>query len=292
VEEPIRYLKISTPQSFKIAGITTFASIALGAGIYISYSNTITIAGAGSYTLEEIRSKPKNDVDGCHIHVGETISPKCEYGDISSTKTLVLYGDSHAAQWLPALDLIGKKRGLKIISLTKSACPSPEVIKEISSQYKIADCQAFRDNSISRIAKIRPVAVIVTGMQPTRLPYSEKDGQAWWLAGAAKTLTRIEPFTQFPIYLSDTPLPHRDIPNCLIQGLGEACDKSTPIDSTVAKGFIKIDPTPWLCRQECSAIIDGIITYRDQSHLSVPMSEYLAPQLESELLRIGIFESE
>ena len=135
------------------------------------------------------------------------------------------------------------------------------------------------------------MAVILTGMQPFRAPYSKKDALPFWLAGEKKALLRIAPHTEFPIYLTDTPLPHRDIPDCLVSGLGAICDDSTPINPTVASGFIAINPTPWLCRESCSAIVDGIVAYRDQSHLTVAMSEHLAPRLESELARIGVFES-
>ena len=291
IEEPLRYRSWNTRRTLIYAGATTLVSVSLGTAIYLSYSNSITISGAGSYSIDEIRSKPKNNDDGCHIHVRQTVSPLCEYGDTTSNKTIVLYGDSHAAQWLPALDIVGKNRGFKIVSLTKSSCPSAEVIKELSSQYIVADCQEFRDKTIARIAKIRPVAVIMTGMQPSKKPYSNEDALSWWLQGEAKALARIQGSTQFPIYLSDTPLPHRDIPDCLVAGLGSLCDGSTPVNSQVAPGLIGINPTPWLCSDTCPAMIDGIVVYRDQSHLTVAMSEHLAPKLESELARIGIFES-
>lgn len=291
IEEPLRYREWSTHRTLAYAGITTLTSVALGAFIYLSYSNSITIDGAGRYSIDQIRSKPKNNDDGCHIHVRQTVSPLCEYGDTSSKETIVLYGDSHAAQWLPALDIVGKKRGYKIVSLTKSSCPSAEVIKELSSQYVVADCQAFRNNTIERISKIKPIAVIMTGMQPSKKPYSEEDALSWWLEGEEKALKRLEGLTQFPIYLTDTPLPHRDIPDCLVAGLGALCDGSTPVSAEVAPGFIAINPTPWLCSDTCPAMIDGIVVYRDQSHLSVAMSEHLASKLDSELARIGIFES-
>ncbi len=291
VEEPIRYMKLSNTATVKIAGVATFISVALGAAIYLSYSNSITIGASGTYSLDEIRSKPKNNDDGCHIHVRQTVSPLCEYGDTSSEKVIVLYGDSHAAQWLPALDIVGKSRGFKIVSLTKSSCPAAEVIKELSSQYIVADCQEFRDKTIARIAKTKPIAVIMTGMQPSKKPYSEEDALSWWLAGEAKALERVKAHTQFPIYLTDTPLPHRDIPDCLVQNLGSACDGAKPVDATVAPGLIAINPTPWLCGDICPAMIDGKVVYRDKSHLTVAMSEHLAPKLDSELARIGLFES-
>lgn len=292
IEEPIRYATWSTKRTLKIATFATLISVLLGSAIYLSYSNTVVLGGGGTYSLEEIRSKPANDRNGCHIHVHQTVSPLCEYGDTKSETVIVLYGDSHAAQWLPALDQIGKDRHIKIVSLTKSACPSAEVIKELTSQYVVADCQKFRDNSVARIRSLQPLAVIMTGMQPDHKPYSKEDALQWWIEGEVKALSRIQGFTQFPIYLSDTPLPHRDIPDCLVQGQGDKCDTSTPVNARVAPGFIGINPTPWLCDTTCPAMIDGIVTYRDQSHLTVAMSKHLAPRLESELARIGLFESQ
>ena len=235
-----------------------------------------------------VQQRPRNIIDGCSLSVGTTVSPKCEYGDVDSKRSIVLYGDSHAAQWLPALEIVGREHGFKIVSLTKSACPSAEVIKELSSQYKIADCQAFRDSSVKRISKLNPTAVIMTGMQPFTAPNSKIASRDWWLAGEAKALSRIKKFTDFPIYLTDTPLPSLDIPTCLAENGGEKCDTSRPVSPEVAPGLIAINPTPWLCDSFCPAVIDGIVVYRDKSHLTVAMSEYLAPRLEKELQRIGV----
>jgi len=130
VEAPMREVKLSDRKVFTFAAIATSASILIGGLTYIQHSNSIAIDSGFTVSLDDVRSKPKINEDGCHIHIRQTISPRCEYGDLTSDQTIVLYGDSHAAQWFPALELIGKKRGIKIVSLTKSACPSAEVIKE------------------------------------------------------------------------------------------------------------------------------------------------------------------
>ena len=289
VETPMRNAAMSNRRVLRLATAATILSIVLGLTTYTQYSNNISIGVGTTYSLDQIRSKPINNNDGCHIHIRQTVSPRCEYGDISSKKTIVLYGDSHAAQWLPALDLIGKKRGIKIVSLTKSACPSAEVIKELSSQYDVDDCQAFRDSSVARINRIKPLAVILTGMQPFTAPYSDEDARPWWLAGETKVFNRIKSATQFPIYLTDTPLPQVDIPDCLVAGRGAACDTARPIAGEVAPGLIPINPTPWLCTDRCPAVVDGIIAYRDKSHLTVEMSKHLSRNLEIALVRLGLF---
>jgi hypothetical protein len=289
VEEPMREKQLSHALVLKFAAIATSVSVIVGGFTVMQHSNTITIAGSISVSLDEVRAKPKNNNDGCHIHIRQTVSPRCEYGDLTSNRTIVLYGDSHAAQWLPALDIIGTKRGIKIISLTKSACPSAEVIKKPSSQYDADDCQAFRDSSVERIQRTKPLAVILTGMQPLTAPYSNESARNWWLKGEKIAFDRIKNATTYPIYLSDTPLPRVDIPDCLVAGRGSACDTARPISAEVAPGLIPINPTPWLCDETCPAVVDGIIASRDQSHLTGAMSKHLSSKLENALARLGLF---
>jgi peptidoglycan/LPS O-acetylase OafA/YrhL len=289
VEAPMRAATLAHRKVFSFVALATSISILLGGFTFVQHSNSITIDSGFTVSLDQVRSKPKINEDGCHIHIRQTLSPRCEYGDLTSDETIVLYGDSHAAQWFPALDLIGKRRGIKIVSLTKSACPSAEVIKELSSQYDVKDCQAFRDSSVARINKIKPLAVILTGMQPFTAPYSDVSASSWWLAGESTVFNRIKSATKFPIYLTDTPLPQIDIPDCLVAGRGAKCDTSRPVAAEVAPGLIPINPTPWLCTDTCPAIVDGIIAYRDKSHLTVEMSENLSRQLENALFRLGLF---
>ena len=289
VEAPMRAATLAHRKVFSFVALATSISILLGGFTFVQHSNSITIDSGFTVSLDQVRSKPKINEDGCHIHIRQTLSPRCEYGDLTSDETIVLYGDSHAAQWFPALDLIGKRRGIKIVSLTKSACPSAEVIKELSSQYDVKDCQAFRDSSVARINKIKPLAVILTGMQPFTAPYSDVSASSWWLAGESTVFNRIKSATKFPIYLTDTPLPQIDIPDCLVAGRGAKCDTSRPVAAEVAPGLIPINPTPWLCTDTCPAIVDGIVAYRDKSHLTVEMSKHLSVQLENALLRLGLF---
>jgi hypothetical protein len=126
-------------------------------------------------------------------------------------------------------------------------------------------------------------------MQPFNAPYSEESARNWWLQGEKIVFNRIKDVTNFSIYVTDTPLPRVDIPDCLVAGRGAACDTARPISAEVAPGLIPINPTPWLCAKTCPAVVDGIIAYRDQSHITVAMSKHLSAKLEIALARIGLF---
>jgi hypothetical protein len=91
------------------------------------------------------------------------------------------------------------------------------------------------------------------------------------------------------IYISDTPHPLRDIPNCLATRNVKDCDTSEKTPNVIINGFTKIDPTPWLCTDKCPAIKDGYVVYRDASHISVNAALALASQLETALRDMGLF---
>jgi hypothetical protein len=90
------------------------------------------------------------------------------------------------------------------------------------------------------------------------------------------------------IYISDTPHPSRDIPNCLAANGGAKCDDIETSDSRVSGGFIKVDPTPWLCTDKCPAVVNGMVAYRDASHISVAMSRSLSLELGGVLTDLGV----
>ena len=90
VETPMRNATMSNRRVLRLATAATILSIVLGLTTYTQYSNNISIGGGTTYSLDQIRSKPINNNDGCHIHIRQTVSPRCEYGDISSKKTIVL----------------------------------------------------------------------------------------------------------------------------------------------------------------------------------------------------------
>jgi len=291
IEERFRHFKIPAKRLYLLAVSTTLASLFAGFVIAQSATSTITTHGAITYTfdLKEIVMKPAVYGDGCHVNYGESKSGTCTYGDLNGLSTIVLYGDSHAAQWFPATEKLATQKGFKLVSLTKSACPSVEVSRPDKGAFKNRDCDAWRKNSIARIKKIHPDAVIVSSFQYYAPGTGSKDRNLWWSDGQQKLLASLSGSSQHLVYISDTPHPTRDIPSCISSGKISRCNGSSRSEVSVVQGFQVIDPTPWLCNSQCPAIKGSTVTYRDASHISVAMSLKLAPQLLTALTALGVF---
>lgn len=290
IEQPLRHISLS-PKKI-ISGAVVASLIATGTGLAISASanNMITLSSGESYSLEEIMVKPQVYLDDCHVNNGETVSGDCTYGP-ASDKKIVLFGDSHAAQWMPVLEELAYKKNFQLISLTKSACPAAAVVKVESGEYKNEDCSKWRENSIARIQALNPMAVIVSGMQHFEMPSGYSSRADWWREGQAKTFAGLRGSSEHIIYISDTPHPLRDIPSCIAAGRIDKCNATEPSEAIFSPGWEQINPTSWFCSQKCPAIIDGVVAYRDASHISVLMSKKVEPELLSTLISLGVFAS-
>ena len=290
IEQPLRHKKFSGSFVFKAFAATTAISFVAALAITASATSEINIKGStNSFDLKQVMEKPAVYGDQCHVNYGENESGYCTYGDLNSKTTIVLYGDSHAAQWFPALELLARQRSFKLISLTKSACPSVDAPRPDQGAFKNSDCEKWRSNSIARIQKLKPAAVILSNFQYFTPPSGFSDRNKWWYDGQRKLLAELRGSSKYLVYIGDTPRPLRDIPSCLASRDSNSCDSTQKTPLMIIPGFSKIDPNPWLCSTFCPAIQNGYVAYRDGSHISVAASIALLPKLESKLINIGVF---
>ena len=288
LEKPIAKRDFSAVKIVRSSSLATLACAVLALGILFTDGGDIKLPNGKSVSIAEVMTKPKVYLDDCHVNNGEVLSGECTYGDKSSSKTVVLYGDSHAAQWFPALEKLADENGFKLVSLTKSACPAPEVKKVEIGAYKNRDCFKWRENSIKRMREMKPAAIILSGFQHFDVPDNYSSRQSWWSDGQKLAYQSLRGASSKLIYISDTPHPKQDIPNCLAANGGAKCDDSEISSSEVSGGFTEIDPTPWLCTSKCPAIVNEIVAYRDASHISVAMSRALSLELGGVLTQLGL----
>ena len=98
---------------------------------------------------------PKVYDNGCHADFAEVASGECSFGDADSAFTVVLFGDSHAAQWFPALEALATDNGWRLVSLTKSACPSFLFEPQNGSPNgAYIECGHWREFAFDRIAAL------------------------------------------------------------------------------------------------------------------------------------------
>ena len=273
IEEPFRNKKFAPTIVYRKTAYVTGISVFMGLLIMFSNNDKIDVSGVnGSISLAQIKARPQVYDDGCHANYSQTQSAKCEYANLDSEKVMVLYGDSHAAQWFPALLEIANRSGYKLISLTKSACPAVDTKRNDQGGFKMAKCAKWRENTTKRIREIQPDVLVMSSFQYFAQPKQFTDRQAWWNEGQQKLMRAVKTASPHLIYITDTPHPTRDIPACLTNNPISKCNTSERSKDLSIPGFDVIDPNPWLCSNVCPAVKDGVVAYRDASHISVDMS--------------------
>ena len=286
VEEPIR-LKSYSPRRVVLTTIIAMA-LALLVGFGISKSTTSSILVDGKQvTLAGIESRPTPYEDGCHLNYRESISPLCAFGKLDGAKTVVLYGDSHAVQWFPALEKLAREKSFKLITLTKSACPSIDVVRESVGAFQMSNCAAWRTSAIARITAEKPDLIILSSFEHFVPPGDPRSVEQWWADGSLRTYETLKPLASKVIYLMDTPLPERNIPDCLASTSADKCLADKTLGLPQVANFDIIDPSKWLCENNCPGIVHGNVAYRDASHISVATSLELSDSLWQALVSIG-----
>jgi peptidoglycan/LPS O-acetylase OafA/YrhL len=253
------------------------------------------IAPTAVTPLDAQSSTPYAALHGCHVGYGATAPASgCVFGDLGASRTVVLLGDSHAAQWFPALDLLAVREHFRLISWTKSGCPFTLgvhiFLPAIGRDY--TECLAWQTAVLRELrAQPRP-AMIVVGRTSTYLPQvltsdggtpSSARAGSLWGAGMARSVTALQQLTARVVVLRDTPHAPFDVPACVSWDTDtpSRCNFRRPADGhsdaveylverkAGVPAYVYANPTSAVCPTAiCPAVFDGEITYRDDNHLT------------------------
>jgi len=248
--------------------------------------------------------------NGCHLAQPATMIPDCVFGDPNGATTVVLFGDSHAAQWFPALERLAIERSWRFVSLTKSGCtPASITVWNTNLKRAYTECDAWRSLALQRVAAEHPDLVLVASSHPYPSAGSggpaAPDGGQTMAAGLAVTVDRLVPLAAAVALIGDTPKFDFDPPDCLSSHLDQALACSEPRAATVdgtwleteariarERGAAFVDPTNWACPTDpCPTVIGRFLVYRDQHHLATPYVTALRDRLAAALPALSALPS-
>jgi peptidoglycan/LPS O-acetylase OafA/YrhL len=241
--------------------------------------------------------KPEIYDNGCHVNL-ISIEPKiCEYGDTTSDFTVALYGDSHAAQWFPALNQIAIDHQWRLIILTKMGCTAIDLITAnslVGPTYP--GCRPWREKVLERFVAENVRVVLITNSNrltdpSTGQPFADSIVKA----GYATLIPQLQSMGINPVVITDTPYPGTDVPICLskaIKNVGSCAvtrDKGiranrqqTSIDVAVENNAQYLDVSHWVCTIDtCPVITGNILMYRDSHHLTTTYVQFLTPLIDA-----------
>jgi hypothetical protein len=247
--------------------------------------------------------------NGCHLSRTGLRSKPCIYGDTTSTTTVVLFGDSHAAYWFPALDQISRRQHWRLIDLTKDGCPAAEV--NIAAWFRhggpYPECTNWRNTAIAQIAALHPTLVVLTEAryleEPEARPLAGIPGGhgSPWLNGLAATLTFLNHHARHVVFISDVPTPDQSPPHCIAMHRSDVQTCDTELKTATRLPDVKdeeralaerdhvdwVDPTSWFCTPTtCPAIVGNLLVYRNIAHMEPAWSRFISPVLADAIVPV------
>ncbi|MER5727220.1 SGNH hydrolase domain-containing protein [Streptomyces sp. NPDC002138] len=228
----------------------------------------------------------------CEVDPAVTRSPACLFGAVNSPDRIVLLGDSHAGQWFSPLLALASQRGWALQELVKQGCPLPKVAvdsPQLGRTYR--ECDTWRADALDRLRQQpKPRLVVISSLgRYTADP-------ALLAAGWEETLKPLRALGVPIVYIEDTPVPGRDIPACVSGSptapgtcafSREAAQLPDALARRIASGALpgvrSISVNPVLCPgtgPTCPAVLDRILLYRDDSHLTNVAAVVLTSRLE------------
>ncbi|VXC45552.1 Acyltransferase [Pseudoclavibacter sp. 8L] len=231
--------------------------------------------------------------DGCHRDFLSVDGSPCIYGE-PGQPVVALFGDSHAAQWFPALYAGAREAGYAVWTFTKSSCPSIDApIMRDNSPYTA--CEDWRDSVLSYLQENPPEAVLLSNFGTVDFE-SEGDSSVLWEAGLENTIAQVPAGTR-SIVLADVPRMTASPAPCLSNHLNNALECARDATSALqspardadrrvglsGQDVSYVDLTPYFCSDVCPAIIGSSLVYRDAHHITATFSTRMAGTLWNEL---------
>jgi len=236
----------------------------------------------------------------CHVNQKRSDPDHCVFGPSSARNVVVLVGDSHAAQWLPALQEIFRHRpDWRIVTYTKSACAfnATEVtIGKAGLPYE--SCSEWNRRVLLELGRLRP-QIVVAGASATYRAYGIDDTIASRRAVADGLRVRWKQILDIGsklVVIRDTPRMNVNIPECMsmIGSTPETCStplaqalRPDPIEMAIQsmsgdrRNVTYLDLLDQICGKDvCRPVKGQVLIWRDSHHMTATFARTLSTRLE------------
>ena len=258
---------------------------------------------------------------GCHSSFHAVVPKRgCVAGDPGGKLGVALLGDSKAAQWFYALEMVAAERKWRLQAYTKAGCP-PLPLQfhfPLSPGGAYHECEEWQRLLLWRLREDPPDLALLGFSNG----YFHRSGRALhggeWGDALHRAVGEIRELEIRPVLLLDTPYPEFDVAACLYHAgvdsdpLHCAPRRAGALFSEARAGLAAaaaelgvpiIDPADWFCTPEaaaapgdeadggggdaaggvCPAVVGGVLVYRDAIHATTRYTRLLAGHLAQAL---------
>lgn len=305
VEQPFRHSRTLASRELVVASlvacVATAALLNIGQAFIGREPTAVDPAKQFRKRVQALVSTPRiyREADCDQWYRSDQLVP-CEFAPgAPGGATIVLVGDSVGVQWLPALEQLARKRGLRLVVLTKSSCAivdQPFVYERIKRRF--TECERWRARTVDYIRNIRPELVIMGST--SAYPFTAEE----WREGSRRQVEMFAAHAGAVAVLAPTPTLTFDALRCVTtQGhwdgqavLAPGCQvtladaEPAEVINSLRQALARVDGghliylNDLVCPEgRCDAVREGQLVFRDNQHVNASFAEALAPVLDHRL---------
>ncbi|MFZ0692686.1 MAG: acyltransferase family protein, partial [Alphaproteobacteria bacterium] len=222
VENPIRFSAYLAPRSVVSLALAVLLTIGAATIAYKTYAWSKLALDSPAHRRFADAAEVPLKYHQCFLRSEETEVKECVFGRSDASDTAVLFGDSHAAQWLPALDALGSKYGFRVVTLNKTSCPSvTATVFSVILKREYHECQIWRQAALKRIEELHPKLVISSSSIGYVMRHDATSvaitSLQQWRDGTRQTYGRFDSAGIPVLVIRDTPSPGKNVVECLVR---------------------------------------------------------------------------
>ncbi|HEV2785572.1 MAG TPA: SGNH hydrolase domain-containing protein [Solirubrobacteraceae bacterium] len=231
----------------------------------------------------------------------------CQFGVRAAiaNRTIALVGDSHAAHWRGALEVVAQARRWRGFSLTRSGCPLSTATPQLERKRR-RSCQQWRRavrRWFTRHPNVQTVFVSHLASARVRAPRG-RSRRAYQIQGYIRAWRMLPRTVRQIIVLRDTPYSTDNSPLCVERAMRQR--RRTDVACAIARGKALrrdaaavaarrdrsgrvhlVDLTHFMCsRRLCFPVVGGVLVHKDATHLTSLFAGTLGPFLLRRVSRL------
>ena len=221
----------------------------------------------------------------------------------AGVRNVVVVGDSHAAQWLPALEVIAENEDWNLTFYGKRGCPFAINQHGSNESEPYPACSEWNEALQERLRTDMPEVLITSNYSREEIIVDgvfvrDHDAESELAAGMTRAWGPMIDMGVDFIVIRDTPYLGYNSPKCLTENIDspdkcrttfqEAVINQAHPDSVAAEqlpGINMVDLTNSFCRdaEYCYSIENDTIIWRDTHHMTGTFAASLVPELGAQL---------
>ena len=212
------------------------------------------------------------------------LGKRCTLGAVHAKRRMIVFGDSHAAAWMPSLAYYARTRRWALTPVVRAGCT-------IGVASATGDCRTWYRHALQRIRTLHPGFVVIAQYYDPRIPVEDMyNGMAAEVAAIKKIVPRVVVIEDPPRHPAINPIdcllkPGATLGSCtLIYPHELATEHSTIRRLTLSQGALYLPTLKWFCYDgKCPIVVGHTVAYWDTDHMTTTYSRAIAVPVSAAL---------